>query len=643
LNQKVRIMTAGHNLVGLVIRCASGLGVTMLLRLRFGALLLGAWGLTAAVSEAADRPTWSSHVEQWGIQELVLSSDKTYSNPFADVDVQAEFRAGKQIIKVAGFYDGTGRWKVRFMPPRPGVWSFKSTSHEPTLNAVKGRFTVDPPESDNHGPVKAFKTYHFAYADGTPFFLLGTTSYNWLNRDASLQERTLAALGQSGFTKVRFGLFPKWYEFNRVEPAVFPFVRKEDRTFALDRFDPSFFANVEKRIGQLQKMGIQADVILFHPYDHWGFANMDPAHNEAYLRYVVARLAAYRNVWWTMANEYDLMTPRDWNRLTQLVSDSDPYHHPVGNHNYGTWYDHSKHWIDHVILQDGGPQAARSATIARRRYQKPVVVDEYGYEGNNGNGWGELTGPQEVARHWEITMAGAYASHGETYVHPGGVLWWAAGGELEGESPVRLVFLKTVMTSLPFQDMVPAPELVVNGTALAKVGQAYLVRIPWNEEPMLPAPAQVKLEGADLFKVELIDPWRMRIYPLGYTAAGEQAFQLRMLPALLRITAVAKAEGTPEPINVLVSKLVGEEANDLRADPALFKVPALHYSADFQIGMLEHSPAAAAVLEKHLPHSLLLEHRWTAFPVTMLPMFLPDITEQQIEAIQAELATIPVE
>ncbi len=28
-------------------------------------------------------------------------------------------------------------------------------------------------------------------------------------------------------------------------------------------------------------------------------------------------------------------------------------------------------------------------------------------------------------------------------------------------------------------------------------------------------PAQVKLEGADLFKVELIDPWRMRVYPDG--------------------------------------------------------------------------------------------------------------------------------
>ena len=33
----------------------------------------------------------------------------------------------------------------------------------------------------------------------------------------------------------------------------------------------------------------------------------DTAHDEAYLRYAVARLGAYRHVWWSMANEWDLV------------------------------------------------------------------------------------------------------------------------------------------------------------------------------------------------------------------------------------------------------------------------------------------------------------------------------------------------
>jgi hypothetical protein len=47
----------------------------------------------------------------------------------------------------------------------------------------------------------------------------------------------------------------------------------------------------------LQALGIQADLILFHPYDYWCYARMPPEADERYLRYAAARLAAYRNVW----------------------------------------------------------------------------------------------------------------------------------------------------------------------------------------------------------------------------------------------------------------------------------------------------------------------------------------------------------
>jgi hypothetical protein len=604
--------------------------------------LIGAGDLIAP-SARAEGPTWSPTVNQWGLQEIVLHSHHAYNNPFADTNVSCVFKTMGRTIKVDGFYDGNDTWKVRLMPGQLGSWSFKTLSKDSELNAVAGKFLVEAAPNGDHGPVHVAKTYHFDYADGTPYFLLGTTSYNWLNRDPALQDRTLASLRQSGFTKLRFGLFPKWFIFNRIDPPTFPFMRQEDGHFDFDRFNPTFFTNVEKRIQELNAMGVQADVILFHPYDNWGFSKMDQPHNEAYLRYVVARLAAYSNVWWTMANEYDLLTARDWDRLTQVVHGNDPYNHPVGIHNFATWYDHGKPWIDHVIVQDGSPAAARSAAIARKRYAKPVVVDEYGYEGNNAQGWGELTGPEEVSRHWDITMAGGYASHGETYVHPDGVLWWAAGGELEGESPTRLAFLKSVMTSLPFQDMVPAPELVVNGTALAKPGQAYLFRFVWSGNFVAPR-AQVRLPDAELFKVDLIDPWRMKTYPLGYTQPGDQAFTLPMIPALLRITAAAKGEGSPLPINALLATFSGETPpSNMAADKALFKAEPLHYSVDFQIAQLQQNPAANAVLEKYLPKSVPRHGGMAVLPLDVLPKFITSINQEQVQAMQAELEKIPVE
>src|SRR5579862_6671140 len=239
-------------------------------------------------------------------------------------------------------------------------------------------------------------------------------------------------------------------------------------------------------------------------------------------------------------------------------------------------------------------------------------------------------------------MAGGYASHGETYVHPGGVLWWAAGGDLEGESPARLAFLKSVMTSLPFQDMAPSPELVVNGTALAKPGQAYLFRFVWSGNYVAPR-SQVRLAGTELFKVDLIDPWRMKIYALGYTRSGDQAFILPMTPALLRITATAKSEGSPLAINALLANFAGEAPSDLAANPALFKAEALHYSVDFQIAQLQQNPAANAVLEKYLPKSVPRHGGLGALPLEALPKFITSISLEQVQAMQGELEKIPVE
>ena len=617
--------------------------MVLVVQIAAGVITLCFSGFAAEPANASKTSSWEPTVQQWGLQELALHSRHPYNNPFQDVKVAAVFGCAGHTVKVDGFYDGDGTWKVRLMPTQRGSCTFKTSSLDTALSGVTGRFVVEAPRDGEHGPVHVAKTFHFDYADGTPYFLLGTTSYNWLNRDSSLQERTLAALRQTGFTKLRFGLFPKWYRFNRVDPATFPFPRSADGQFDLERFDPRFFANVEARIRELNEMGVQADVILFHPYDKWGFAKLDEAHNEAYLRYVVARLAAFSNVWWTMANEYDLLPPRDWDRLTALVHNSDPYDHPVGIHNFASWYDHSKPWIDHVILQDGSPQAARSAAIARKRYRKPVVVDEYGYEGNNSEPWGELTGPEELSRHWDITMAGAYASHGDTYVHPGGVLWWAAGDELDGESPARLAFLKSVMTSLPFQDMVPAPELVVNGTVLAKSGEAYLFRVVWGEKQYLNPHHQLRLTGADLFKVELIDPWRMKSYPLGYTAPGDQAFTLPMVPALLRITRAAKGDGSPSAINVLAANFVGENASALAVNSALFDAAPLHYGVDFAVAQLEQNAAATAVLDKYLPTQVPRTGFIKAMPLDLMPKLYPAISPELLKSMQVELEKIPVD
>ena len=45
---------------------------------------------------------------------------------------------------------------------------------------MKGRIECIAPGKGNHGPVKVDGTYNFKYADGTRYYPVGTTSYDFL-------------------------------------------------------------------------------------------------------------------------------------------------------------------------------------------------------------------------------------------------------------------------------------------------------------------------------------------------------------------------------------------------------------------------------------------------------------------------------
>jgi hypothetical protein len=498
-------------------------------------LMIVASGAVAVSTTSLDVQLLAPQVERWGIQEISLRSARKYANPFTDVQVKARFRSGDTELAVDGFYDGDGTWKARVMPTRQGQWTFEITSNDPELNGHKGTFECVAPRSANHGPVAVAATYHFSYADGTPYFPLGTTLYNWVHRSDALQERTLATLKEAPFNKVRMCVFPKWYPFNRVEPVRYPFARTSEGGFDLARFDTAYFRHIEKRVSDLQALGIEADVIIFHPYDRWGFSSMAREQDDAYLRYLVARLAAYRNVWWELASEHDLITPRkDWDHVFEMVDELDPYDHLRSIHNWRSWYDYGSPRVTHLKLQQQSGDHQAAVVNARYQYGKPVVIDELGYEGNNGHGWGMLTGPEAVARHWLVAIGGGYASHGETYVHPGEILWWSHGGELVGESPKRLDFLKKILMEAPFQEMQPVlMDIWTPGAlGLAKPGEHYLFYFDGGQRPRR---IELDLPAGASYRADLIDPWLMEVYPLGQIDGRAQHFTASFVPSVLRL------------------------------------------------------------------------------------------------------------
>ncbi len=361
--------------------------------------------------------------------------------------------------------------------------------------------------------------YHFAHADGTPFFPFGTTCYAWTHQTPELQARTLETLRTAGFNKMRMCVFPKSYIYNTNEPLHDVFTRIGDAPEALDFDRPNFaaFRHFENQVAALGRLGVEADIILLHPYDRWGYCTMTREQDCRYLKYLVSRLAAHRNVWWSLANEYDFILDakpmEHWDRCFQVVEENDHVRHLKSIHNgdRDMNYNHRKPWVDHVCIQNA---EVKRTDEWRSEWGKPVVNDELEYEGDIPRPWGNISARELVHRVWLTVMRGGYAGHGETYMHPEDELWWAKGGTLRGESWKRIKFLRELIE-----------KDVRNGlTPLTRADNRAFWRIfPAEDEGVRyiyfaehqPREWAIGLPMKDgEYDLDLIDPWEMTVTPL---------------------------------------------------------------------------------------------------------------------------------
>jgi len=452
----------------------------------------------------------------------VLFRGPSHGNPFVDVELKARFELGGTTVEVGGFYDGEGAYRVRFLPTQAGEWRFRTSSNARSLDSIEGSVAVT--DGPAPAPVQA-DTFGFARGEGgEPFQPVGTTAYAWIHQPGDLQEQTLASLASAPFNKLRMAVFPKSYILNSNEPDKFVFERTGPQSWDTTRFDLAFFANLERRIDDLAAIGVEADLILFHPYDRWGFAALGPAADDRYVSYLTRRLSAFPNVWWSMANEYDLLTSKrraDWDRLAEIVRSNDPVGHPLSIHNWVELFDYSASWATHCSIQGGGFEMGKAVDRWRKRWQKPVVVDEFGYEGDLDQGWGNLNGQEVVRRFWDGTLRGGFLTHGETFYSPDEVVFWSKGGTLRGQSIPRIRFLQDVVAASPTGRIDPLPSDwdFPSGGVEGKLIITYF-------GASQPAYRVVGIPEGMLARIDVIDTWAMTVEQLPGTYSGDVRIDL---------------------------------------------------------------------------------------------------------------------
>ncbi|WJH33834.1 DUF5605 domain-containing protein [Paenibacillus sp. CC-CFT747] len=464
--------------------------------------------------------SFTDRVERWGLFEWNLEGTES-DNPSGEVRVRAEFRKGSRYFETEGFDDGKGCYVIRFMPDEEGVWSVRTVSGQASFHGLAGEFRCLPASDGNHGPVRA-AGLHFTYADGTPFLPFGTSSLAWHVQEDRYVEQTLQTLAGAPFNKIRMSLLPPKEAVTGQEGT--PFALRENGSADPGRINQAYFDRLEKALTALLLLGAQAELILFPAnLGEWGLEAMTLEEKNRYVRYVVARLAAYRHVWWTLEEIDSRSYPAgqgDREVLLRTLRECDYAGHLLTVNGPVDGYDWGRPSITHISLRHEDVKVASEFT---QNYGKPVVVDVCGWEGVGPSRWNSLTAEEMVYRLWEGLARGGYASHGEFLLQPGQLRWSVHGGTLLGEASARLAFLKGLLRDAP-SGLTYSRERH-DASTLERKGEYYL---QYFGPHRFSSRTFAMPEGR--YGAELIDTWNMTIEPL--ESAYEHRFQI-MLPGEL--------------------------------------------------------------------------------------------------------------
>ena len=155
-----------------------------------------------------------------GVFEQTFESQKSYADPFNDLDVDVIFSKDGENWRVPTFWRGGSKWTVRFAAPTPGEYTYHLESTDksnPDLNGHEASVSIAGYSGTSalrrHGMLRVSgDKRHFEHADGTPFYWLGDTWWTGLSDRLPWDgfQKLTANRKSKGFTVVQIvaGLVP---------------------------------------------------------------------------------------------------------------------------------------------------------------------------------------------------------------------------------------------------------------------------------------------------------------------------------------------------------------------------------------------------------------------------------------------------
>jgi Protein of unknown function (DUF4038)/Domain of unknown function (DUF5060) len=458
-------------------------------------------------------------VEAYEFVEVSLSVEGPDArNPFTDVTLRGSFGKadGTERRNVDGFCDSAdgSLFRIRFMPSSPGEYTYSVAYRQGSYESTHtGTFRA----SDGHrrGPIRVDPEYpwHFIWeGTGEHYFFNGTTAF-WLMgwREERTINYCIERLVKLKINRIRV-LLAGAARIYWGEPVMTgdsftyflrPWVAEAPESFdrpGIDftRFNVPYWQKWERML----RFARDRDVIISVIQDISTHKAQPAAGSEderRYLRYAVARLSAFSNVTWDLGDDLDSFRDEKWAHETgTLIESWDPYKHLASSHPvHRENQDRASDWFGFTSIQNWS-RRQHDLMLEERQIQNktgriiPQTNEEYGYEDHYPHWAPQPDGDSaETLRRmaWEVAMAGAYGTAGES-ARRGTNIWPdTGGGWINGRGDDTMTMLKgyehmvDFFTSFEWWKTEPHDELVNNGAyCLAKPGEIYAVYLP--QRPM---------------------------------------------------------------------------------------------------------------------------------------------------------------
>jgi hypothetical protein len=437
-------------------------------------------------------------VKVWELWSQRVTSDKTYSNPYADLTIKAKFTGPDNTeYEVYGYWIGRQNYEISFSFPLQGTWKWELSCSDPDnlgLNKKSGVVNVKEYNGLNklyqNGFLKVSDNKrHLAYNNNIPFLWLGCTTWTGAAQsNFSEWKKYIDDRANKHFSVIQLTPFENWgkktkkptsgnstSDITKNKDGELPF------TGNFDIINPTYWLSLANKIQYANKKGL---VVVVIGIPGWQFYFENASQQETFVRYITGLLAGSFVI-------YSPSSDRPYTAMSDtlaMVLDSMDSRHLITQHP-GTpsgkpvntfaeeYYD--KSYLDFSMCQTGHNRGNRelcvwnaihwNLSLYNREPHKPVINGEAFYHGTTNSTDKSKNGTETDVRSigWYSWLSGAF---GYTYGALGIWNWGKTTDEifvpwkeaLKLNSSYQMKYLADFFGKINWWELEPCPQGVLN-------------------------------------------------------------------------------------------------------------------------------------------------------------------------------------